>query len=280
METRQTPADMAGVFAFREAGFEYFGKDERAGKSMSGWPQGYGRRVLDEVDSTMAEAARVGPELAGPEWILALRQTAGRGRRGRAWRDPVGNFAATLVMRPSEPPDQVALRSFVAALALDDACVAATGRADAFALKWPNDVLLNGGKLAGILLESSGQAGRIAHFAIGIGVNLKSVPETVETDAVPPVSLMGETGIEIGPEGFLDLLARAYAAREEAFRRYGFAPIREAWLARAARLGESIVARTAREEIRGVFETVDAAGNLVLSTSDTRRAVAAADVFF
>lgn len=247
---------------------------------MSGWPEGYGRRVLDEVDSTMAEAARIGPGLAGPEWILARRQTAGRGRRGRAWRDPKGNFAATLVMRVSEPPEQVALRSFVAALALFDACVAATGRPEGFALKWPNDVLLNGGKLAGILLESAGQGGQIGHFAIGIGVNLANVPEAIEQGAVAPVSLAGELGMQVGPEEFLDLLAPAYAAREQAFRDFGFAPIREAWLARAARLGQEIVARTSREQWQGRFETVDEQGNLVLSTPNGRRAIAAAEVFF
>lgn len=247
---------------------------------MSDWPEGYGHRVLPNVDSTMAEAARIGPGLAGPEWILGLKQTAGRGRRGRAWRDPEGNFAATLVMRPSGPPDQVALRSFVAALALYDACVEATGRADGFSLKWPNDVLLNGGKLAGILLESSGQGGQITHFAIGIGVNLANAPEAVEAGAVAPVSLRGETGVAPTPEEFLDLLASAYARREQTFSDHGFAPIRQAWLARAARLGEEIVARTTREEWRGIFETVDEQGNLVLSTPKGRRAIAAADVFF
>ena len=247
---------------------------------MSDWPQGYGLRVLEEVDSTMAEAMRIAPELAGPEWIMARRQTAGRGRRGRVWRDPVGNLASTLVMQPNEPPPRVAQRSFVAALALYDACVAATGRADGFALKWPNDVLLNGGKLAGILLESTGQAGEITHFAIGIGVNLSHVPESVEEGAVPPVSLRGETGVAIEPEEFLGLLATAYAVREEAICAFGFEPIRAAWLARAARIGEVITARTGRTETTGTFETVDAEGNLVLSTSQGRVAIAAADVFF
>lgn len=247
---------------------------------MNGWPEGYGRRVLDEVDSTMAEAARIAPGLSGPEWILARRQLAGRGRRGRAWRDPEGNFAATLVIRPNEPPAQVALRSFVAALALFDACVAVTGRAESFALKWPNDVLLNGGKLAGILLESTGAAGEIAHLFIGIGVNLSHVPETVEAGAVPPVSLRQALGAEVTPELFLDQLASAYAKREAVFQTYGFQPIREAWLARAARLGEVITARTLKDETTGTFETVDEAGNLVLSTPKGRVAIAAADVFF
>ncbi|MDQ2095362.1 biotin--[acetyl-CoA-carboxylase] ligase [Rhodalgimonas zhirmunskyi] len=244
---------------------------------MRGWPEGYGRRVLDEVDSTMDEAARRGPELAGPEWIMARRQTKGRGRRGRHWRDPKGNFAATLVMRPGEGAEVVALRSFVAALALYDAVAAARGRTEGLALKWPNDVLLNGGKLAGILLESAGTAAGLSHFAIGIGVNLAEVPERVEEGAVPPASLAG-TGVT--QDEFLDLLAGAYADWEARFVTYGFAPVREAWLARAARLGEVITARTTREEIVGTFETVDEQGNLVLSTPGGRRAIAAAEVFF
>lgn len=247
-----------------------------------GWPEGYGRRVLAEVDSTNAEAARIAAELNGPEWILALRQTAARGRRGRDWVNPEGNFAATLVMRSEESPDRLALRSFVASLALFDACVAATGRVQGFALKWPNDVLLNGGKLAGILLESTGGRGGVSHFAIGIGVNLvhAPAPQEVETGAMRPVSLLSDAGVTVEPEAFLDLLAPSFARYEAQFTTYGFAPIRTAWLDRAARLGDVITARTAKDEIIGTFETVDDAGNLVLSTSKSRHAIPAADIFF
>lgn len=246
------------------------------------WPAGYGRIVLDEVDSTNAEAARRAPGLAGPTWILGLRQTAGRGRRGRPWADQAGNFAATLSMRPQETPDRMALRSFVAALALHDALAAVTGQPQGLSLKWPNDVLLNGGKLSGILLESAGQGRRLGHFAIGIGVNLLHAPDAgaVEPGAVRPVSLLGEAGLRVTPEELLAVLARAYADREAQFVACGFGPIRAAWLARAARLGEEIVARTARGETQGRFETVDAAGNLVLSVRGGRVAIPAAEVFF
>ena len=241
------------------------------------------KRVLAEVDSTNAEAMRVARDLAGPAWILGLRQTAGRGRRGRAWADPEGNFAATLVMRPAEPVQEVALRSFVAALALCDALEEAAPGAD-LALKWPNDVLLSGGKLAGILLESSSAGRGVAHLAIGIGVNLGHAPEAVDGAGFAPVSLREVTGTDIGPEAFLNILAPAYAAREAQFLQLGFAPVRAAWLARAARLGEQITARTGSgetmREITGVFETVDALGNLVLSGPQGRRAIPAADVFF
>jgi BirA family biotin operon repressor/biotin-[acetyl-CoA-carboxylase] ligase len=249
---------------------------------VADWPEGVDRRVHATVDSTMAEAARIAPDLTRPTWVLAHMQTAAKGRRGRAWAMQEGNFAASLVMRPSEPPGQVALRSFVAALALRDAFVDATGMDTAFKLKWPNDVLLNGGKVAGVLLESLGAGGQVSHLTIGIGVNLASAPAATEVEpgATLPVSLRAETGVAIGPEAFLDLLAPAYARHEAQFTTYGFGPIRTAWLAQAARLGEVITARTGRDETRGTFRDVDADGNLLLDTPQGRRPIAAADIFF
>ncbi len=249
---------------------------------MPVWPPNVGRRVLTSVDSTMAEAARIAPTVAGPEWVLALEQSAGHGRRGRAWASSPGNFMASLVLHPAETPDTVALRSFVAALALRDALIDATGRSDGLALKWPNDVLLNGGKVAGILLESIGAGARVDHLIIGIGVNLATAPAAseVEPGATPPVSLVSETGALVTPEEFLDLLAPAYARHEASFVTYGFEPIRTAWLAGAAKLGETITARTMRETMTGRFETIDTHGNLVLQTAKGARSIAAAEIFF
>ena len=244
--------------------------------SNKDWPTGVGRIVLPEIESTLTYAARIAPELAGPTWILALRQTAGRARRGRAWVDPKGNFAATLVMQPAGGPAQAALRSFIASLALFDAIVAATGRSAGLALKWPNDVLLNGRKLAGILLESAGNGA----LSIGIGVNLLNVPETVEEGAVPPVSLLNETGTNVTPEEFLDLLAPAFARYEAQFTTYGFDPIRTAWLTRAARVGEVITARTGTSERIGTFETLDETGALILRTPQGRQVITAGEVYF
>ncbi len=250
--------------------------------STETWPAGYGRRVLDSVDSTLNEAARLAPSLAGPEWVLAYEQTAARGRRGRAWKNPRGNFAATLILRPNDPPQIAALRSFVIALALYDAMAAVTGRAEGLALKWPNDVLLNGGKLSGVLLESAGSGAVLTHLFIGIGVNLVDAPPAAEVEerALRPVSLLSETGAHVTPDAFLEQLAIAYDHYERQFTDYGFAPIRTAWLDRAARLGEVITARTATSETTGTFETVDDAGNLVLKTTKGRVAISAADVYF
>lgn len=243
---------------------------------------GVGRLVLPSVDSTNAEAQRLAPQVAGPVWILAGEQTAGRGRRARPWASPRGNFYGTLLMQPREGAEVVALRSFAAALALRDAFVAVTGLEAAFRLKWPNDVLLNGGKVAGILLESAGMGQGVGHLAIGIGVNLIGAPEAaaVEPGAVPPVSLLAETGVRVTPEAFLDALAPAFQRWEAVLLAEGFAPLRAEWLAHAARLGEVIRARSGKVERVGVFETIDASGALVLREAGGTVAIPAADVFF
>lgn len=240
---------------------------------------------LATVDSTNAEAFRRAPSLkasgAGPLWILAEEQTAGKGRRARAWQSPKGNFYASLVQEHRDEPALLGLRSFVAALALYDAFASLTGLGAAFALKWPNDVLLNGGKLTGILLEASGST-----LVIGIGINLIAAPpaDLVEPGATPPVSLLGETGLRITPRRFLEALAPAMAEWEGILQREGFAPLREAWLSRAARIGERITARTGAQTRVGIFETIDAAGNLILRMDGGAEggavAIPAADVFF
>ncbi|MGD9294904.1 MAG: biotin--[acetyl-CoA-carboxylase] ligase [Roseobacter sp.] len=246
---------------------------------MTGWPQEYGRIILSEVGSTLDEAGRLAEDHAAPFWLLAHRQTAARGRRGRVWSMPDGNFAATLVLRVDETPARQALRSFVMSLALLRALGEATGQGDLFSLKWPNDVLLGGGKVAGILLESGGPSGVLA---IGVGVNLARAPapEEVEDDALRPVSVFEETRARITPEAFLQVLARHYAALERQFQDFGFAPIRSGWLSHAARFGKPITARLAREEITGTFEDVDPDGQLVLRGARGIVTIAAADVYF
>lgn len=254
----------------------------RLSSNPAAWPEGYDRRVLPEVDSTNAEAARIAPGLTCPTWILGLRQTAGRGRRGRAWADPPGNFAATLVVNLNIPPAQIALRSFVAALALADALVQATGRSDSLTLKWPNDVLLGGGKVAGILLETGGQGPQQGPLAIGIGVNLTHAPapDSVEPGAARPVSVLSQTGVTIAPETFLNHLAPAFAQWEARLIADGFAPIRRAFLGRAARLNETITARTTRDSLTGTFRDIDDTGALVLQSARGLQTVQAADIFF
>lgn len=246
------------------------------GNRMSIWPTGYERRVFETLDSTLDEARRMLP-VTVPTWILTHQQTQGRGRRGRPWVDVSGNFAASLVMPVSGPVGATAQRSFIVSLALYRAFIAVTGRGHNFALKWPNDVLLHGGKIAGILLESAGD-----HLIVGVGINLAQAPDAaaVEPGAVPPISLRGSMGLAVAPTDFLDHLAAEYAPLEEQFTRYGFGPIRRLWLDHAARLGEVITARTMRDEWIGVFEDIDHDGNLILATSEGRKVISAADIYF
>ncbi len=227
----------------------------------------------------MAEAARRAASLDRPTWIMARTQSAPRGRRGKAWVNPAGNFAATYIFKPGGNPASAALRSFMASNALYEALAMKINR-DKLSLKWPNDVLLNGGKVAGILLESTGRAGTIDWLSIGIGVNLETVPQGVRDASFPPVSLTGEGGETTDQDEFLSLLASNIATEEKVFEALGFGPIREKWLRRAARLGEVITARTARDEHTGTFETVDEAGQLVLNTPKGRVTIPAADVYF
>ena len=243
------------------------------------WPSGTDRILLDTVDSTMAEASRRASGLEYPTWILARHQTSARGRRGRKWENPAGNFAATLVLKPEGGPGDAALRSFVAANALYETLARKVDKAH-LSLKWPNDVLLDGRKVAGILLESSGSGGHLDWLAIGIGVNLVETPPSDPDVAFAPISLADVTGNVISPESFLDDLALHFAEEEARFQAEGFEPVRLAWLSRAARLGEEITARTTREEFVGTFQTIDETGQLVLLGKAGQVAIPAADVFF
>ncbi|WP_083484342.1 biotin--[acetyl-CoA-carboxylase] ligase [Loktanella sp. 3ANDIMAR09] len=243
------------------------------------WPEGVLCRHLQTVDSTMAEAARIAPTLTAPTWIVADTQTASRGRRGRSWQSPVGNFAATLVYRPNCTPQQAGLRSFMAANALFEALAMSVDRTK-LSLKWPNDVLLNEGKVAGILLESAGSGAYVDWLSIGIGVNLAEVPPGITDAAFAPVSLAGEGGAPTDPMQFLARLAADFATQEAKLWECGFDIIRADWLRHAARLGEVITARSTRSELTGRFETIDADGNLVLITADGPQAIPAADIYF
>ena len=180
----------------------------------------------------MAEAQRVvqdGTPL--PFWLLAETQTAARGRRGRPWQSEPGNFFASYACRAPAQAEASALRSFVTALAMYDALEAVGTAADDMALKWPNDVLVRGRKIAGILLEATTIKSQPL-LVIGIGVNLATPPpvDALEAQALPPIAL-GEIGLTVAPDSFLDALAPSLAQWDARLTEQGFAPLRSAWLA-------------------------------------------------
>ncbi len=243
------------------------------------WPQGYRCLAYETLDSTMAEAARLAPSIDGPTWVVAHAQTHARGRRGRVWKAPAGNLAATLVFNPFCTPQVAAQRSFVAANALFETLALYVDRSK-LALKWPNDVLLNGGKVAGILLETAGRGPFVDWLSVGIGVNLRETPQGVKDAKFAPVSLSSEGGADVSASEFLVYLACNFATQEGKMDRFGFDKIRTDWLKNAAKLGETITALQGAEVIQGIFDTIDADGNLVLITAKGPRAIPAADVYF
>jgi BirA family biotin operon repressor/biotin-[acetyl-CoA-carboxylase] ligase len=200
---------------------------------------------------------------------LAARQTAGRGRRGREWHSEAGNLFATLLIRPRRVRSDWAQLSFATAIAVADMMA---GFAPDITVKWPNDVLAGGRKLAGILLETTGDT-----LVIGIGVNLASHPEGTEFPAICLSALGAEPP---SPKDALDLLAGNFAEWYDRWESAGFAPIRDAWLARAAGLGSRIRARLPGKDHVGMFEGIDEHGALLLREADQLRAIAAGEVFF
>jgi BirA family transcriptional regulator, biotin operon repressor / biotin---[acetyl-CoA-carboxylase] ligase len=235
-------------------------------------PQGYRKVAFDELDSTNSEARRLAQSgETGPLWITATRQTAGRGRRGRVWDSAPGNLAATLLLRPEAPAAIIGQLSFVAALAVAEMAVHFAPSA-AITVKWPNDVLAEGGKLAGILLEAGP-----GWLAIGIGVNLAGFPQGTEF----PATSLAQQGIAApSSEDALTVLAARFAHWYALWMSEGFETMRAAWLARAGGLGLPIRARLPHETREGVFEGIDSAGALLLNEQGQVRAIAAGEVFF
>lgn len=257
-----------------------------------------GYRVLayDSIGSTNAEAmsiCRAGD--SGGLWVVSAHQTAGRGRRGGHWETPPGNLAASLLQVVDNAPAVAATLGFVAGLALDDALrrivpalsvrivvdgiePARATRGDRLRLKWPNDVLLDGGKLAGILLEAEPLPdGRLA-VVVGIGVNVTSAPD----DLPYPTSSIASLATGIDASDVFSALSDAWAGWERLWAEgAGFARIRTLWLDRAAGLGEDVAVRVGDDVCSGVFDTIDDAGRLVVRTNDgTLRTISAGEVHF
>jgi BirA family biotin operon repressor/biotin-[acetyl-CoA-carboxylase] ligase len=242
------------------------------------WPEGYRHIHFESIGSTNDEARRLAASgNLHPVWITADEQTAGRGRRGRVWVSPRGNLGATLLLNPRAPAAECAQLSFVSAIAAADTVAYFAPTAD-INVKWPNDVLANGRKVSGILLESASACGEPYFLAIGIGINLAHFPPDTEF----PATSLAALGVVPPPAvKAMAQLAAHFAKWYEVWRVEGFAPVRDAWLARAANLGGRIRARLTNEEMSGVFEGIDETGALLLRESPDRlRTIAAGEVFF
>jgi BirA family biotin operon repressor/biotin-[acetyl-CoA-carboxylase] ligase len=241
-------------------------------------------RTVAETGSTNADMlalARSGAEEG--LWLRAERQSGGRGRQGRAWVSPAGNlYASTLVrLRASDP--QAATLALVTAVALEEVVRAYLPPShsrengndrvgDPLRLKWPNDLLLDGAKLSGILLEGATDA-----VVIGIGVNLAHYPSDLDR----PATSLAAHGITPDPADFLGTLADAFSLWLARWRGEGLAPIRARWLERAHPIGTALTARLPDGSATdGLFAGLDRDGALILRLADgTTRVIHAADVF-
>jgi BirA family biotin operon repressor/biotin-[acetyl-CoA-carboxylase] ligase len=233
--------------------------------------------AYETIGSTNDEAKRLARD-GEPEGLVicAERQTAGRGRRGRAWFSPLGNLYASMLLRPRCRAAEAVQLGFVAALSVADAA-AELAPTIGVRCKWPNDVLANGKKIAGILLETEMASGEMPDFIVlGIGANLASSP--VDTP-YPATSLTEEGAAGITPQLMVTAFTRRFAEWSTVWREQGFAPIRAAWLSRAAGLGETIQVRLERATLDGRFLDLDGDGALLLGTPSGERRIAAGEVF-
>lgn len=235
-------------------------------------PAEFRRVAYEEVGSTNAEALRLA-EAGAPEftYVTTRRQSAGRGRRGKTWVSPEGNLYATIVLRPDRPSSVISQLSFVAALAVGD-LVDRLGVTGSVGFKWPNDVLVDGAKICGILLE-----GGQGHLVAGIGVNIAHFPPDTPYGATSVAAKGGRADLEEATDG----LAAAFLERYRLWLDEGFAPVREAWLARAIGLGREIrVTFREGDTDTGIFSALDESGAIVLTRAGGSRKITAGEIFF
>jgi BirA family biotin operon repressor/biotin-[acetyl-CoA-carboxylase] ligase len=232
-------------------------------------PDGWTLVALQSVGSTNDEATRLAEEGASEGTVVwAREQTGGRGRRGRVWSSPPGNLYSSTILRPDCPAARAAELGFVAALAVSDMVPAGRG----VRVKWPNDVLVDGGKVAGILPESSIRAGgKAEHVVMGIGVNVGFAPNLPEM-RYPGAALGGTV------EAALESLSAAMARRLAQWRREGFEAVRAEWLANAGPLGLEVDVKLGDELVRGRFAGMDREGALLLDTAAGPRRIVAGEL--
>ena len=227
-------------------------------------------RHYDSIGSTNDEAMRLAREDAPHGTVVhADEQTSGRGRLARRWLSPPGNLYVSIVLRPDVPAARMVELSFVAALAVADAVDALLPRQVRATLKWPNDVLVRDGKIAGILLEQADDA-----LVLGVGLNVLQAPSGVTHQVSTIVGSGGLATVDGAREKLLAALGNWF----DTWQQEGFAAIRAAWLARAHPLGSTLNVRQGERFIAGTFAGIDGDGTLLLDTPGGRTRVMAGEV--
>jgi BirA family biotin operon repressor/biotin-[acetyl-CoA-carboxylase] ligase len=247
--------------------------DDGAGE---GGPEPWRLKVFEHLPST-ADLCRRLAEAGEPGGlaIVALRQSAGRGTRGRSWEGAAGNLFMSVLLRPAEPSRNAAQWSLLAGVALADVLSRYVPEPAVLALKWPNDVLMHGRKLAGILVESAADdAGCLAWLSIGVGVNLAAAPDVVGRDTACLAEHVAPPAPEAVAADMLEAIAHWRARRLAE----GFAPVRAAFLARAQAPGTPLTLRLGERTLGGTFEGLGEDGSLLVRTDGRVHAFAAGEV--
>ncbi|MGD9813942.1 MAG: biotin--[acetyl-CoA-carboxylase] ligase [Hyphomonadaceae bacterium] len=234
--------------------------------------------AFDEIDSTMLEARRrAEARELDAVWLVARRQTAGRGRRGRSWASIDGNLLVTYLFTTTRPTAEIALIGFATAVAIAE-CIEALAGPGRVTLKWPNDVLIDGAKAAGVMLDSGSLGGHGAWVALGFGVNLIGAPDNLDQPTMSVQTLLGGAPPGLEPMAFLAPLMTRLAAWDRSLSLEGFEPLRQAWLARAHGLGQEARVMQGERALEGRIAGISPRGELELDTVDGRRFIAAGDV--
>jgi BirA family transcriptional regulator, biotin operon repressor / biotin---[acetyl-CoA-carboxylase] ligase len=249
---------------------------------------GYRLAAFDQIGSTNTEAmARARDGDRGSIWCVTAEQTAGKGRRQRAWIAPRGNLASSVLEVMNVSPGVAATMGFAFGLAHERALRHVSIEANLrlagsdqlqYLLKWPNDILVRGAKLCGLLLEAEAVAGGRLAVVAGIGTNVVAAPGGTPT----PSTSLATLGVNVGAEDLFAALSDAWVEFRGIWDNgRGFADIRKAWLERAFGLGERVAIQTGTVTVEGTFDTLDEAGCLIVRTADGKRVpIAAGEVYF
>jgi len=231
---------------------------------------------LASIDSTNDEAmrrARAGDP--GGLWIAGWEQTKGRGRQGKVWYSPHGNLAASLLLIDPAPTNLAPQLGFVAGVALAEAARDLLPVGKPAQLKWPNDLVVGGAKLSGLLLEASQLPNGHLACVIGIGLNIEASPDGLPYAATSLRALGGDASAELA----LERIAAHMSVWLSLWQRGDdFASVRKAWTAHAAALGQRVSVFAGRVQTTGIFLGIDATGQMILETDVGRETIAAGDL--
>lgn len=254
-------------------------------EGLQGWLQDYNLLIYEEIDSTNAEAKRLACEgVSGSYAIWAKSQLQGSGRYGRNWVSPPGNLYLSLLIRPECDLALASQIAFVTAVAMADTVAFFLPMSAQVGYKWPNDIMIDGRKTGGILLESAVKAGStmIDWLVIGVGINVSYSPELLEErTGYQATSLHKEGAGGAHADEVLYKFMQSFSATYNSWQQHGFLPLKERCLAQALNIGKAITVSTASDRLSGVFEGINDEGCLLLMLEGGhQQVISVGEVFF